>query len=380
MDLLFATDEFVIGGIKYPGFPMLVGDDGFAIQPAFDFLMYVCIEEGGSSSPKTWASYGYAMQDFLRFLDATKAAGLQRRWDEPRMRGQVSVLAAYRDWSRLGGQDEATINLRLALLARFYEWALKLGLISALPFERGERNKSWMRSEEFSGQEWQHPGRLDVKLRKPRKLLKILSGQQALTLIEAIENRTHQLMVRLQMETGLRVSEVTSFPLKYVFDPLSHPRSRLLFSLSLSPADLDLKNGSERVIHIPRKLMAALWAYAAYERQKRKSDKDNGTLFLTEAGESFDRKSVWKIVANASSKLQFRISPHTLRHTYATHTLAAISRSRSPMNALLYVRDRLGHANLSTTEVYLHYLDDIVESVMDEYQHELCEALNWGGQ
>jgi integrase len=67
-----------------------------------------------------------------------------------------------------------------------------------------------------------------------------------------------------------------------------------------------------------------------------------------------------------------------LRHTYATHMLAALAKSRNVGNALLYIRDRLGHSSVKTTEKYLHYVDAVAESIMDEYQNDLTALLAGG--
>lgn len=57
--------------------------------------------------------------------------------------------------------------------------------------------------------------------------------------------------------------------------------------------------------------------------------------------------------------LSFKVTPHTLRHTYATHTLYEMRQRKTQIDPLLYIRDRLGHSSILTTEKYLHYLSHV---------------------
>jgi len=71
---------------------------------------------------------------------------------------------------------------------------------------------------------------------------------------------------------------------------------------------------------------------------------------------------------------------HILRHTYATHTLKSLmSRKSITFNPLIYVRDRLGHNSITTTEKYLHFLDDIEDDLRTRYQEEIEETAREAG-
>ena len=67
-----------------------------------------------------------------------------------------------------------------------------------------------------------------------------------------------------------------------------------------------------------------------------------------------------------------------LRHTYATHTLYEMRQRKTQIDPLLYIRDRLGHSSILTTEKYLHYLSEVEENLITSYQEEidsLCEKV-----
>lgn len=375
--MVWSTDEFRVGGIARPGFPLLVGRDGALITPAFRFLVHHCLHRGRARSARTWASYGYAFQSFFGRLEISG-----RRWDETPQIGIPSVLADYRTWANgQQGHVDATVNARLDILVTFYRFAHRHGWISKLPFDFEEHLVT--RKSELLAHAVATPAKkqvADVKFRTSRPMVKLLSSSQAKLFLSALSNKTHQLMATLQLATGIRAEELVSLPASYVVDPATRPDVKHMFPVILNPRDMRTKGSIARTIHVPRKIMAMLWAYKALDRNVRtKSTAHPSTcLFLTEEGVAFDRKTVWRIYAIAAKRNAFHVNPHMLRHTYATHTLAALARSKNIGNALLYVRNRLGHASVRTTERYLHYIEDVADSVMNDYQSELTTMLEAG--
>jgi len=71
-------------------------------------------------------------------------------------------------------------------------------------------------------------------------------------------------------------------------------------------------------------------------------------------------------------ELSFHVNPHMFRHTYATHTLKSLRQKKGlGFEPLLYVRDRLGHTSITTTERYLHFLHEIEDDLVNSYQQEI---------
>ncbi|MDF5484401.1 site-specific integrase, partial [Vibrio parahaemolyticus] len=183
------------------------------------------------------------------------------------------------------------------------------------------------------------------------------------------------LIVRLALLTGLRKEELLTFPVTYVSAPQSiSARSHVV--VELKPQEMSTKGDKPRTIHVPISLMADLWDYVIHERHEtiRKHGTDPKTLFVTAKGKS------WSIPTSLNNqlnrlKLSFACHPHILRHTYATHTLKSLlSRKSTTFNPLIYVRDRLGHSSITTTEKYLHFLDDIEDDLRTSYQEEIEET------
>ena len=109
------------------------------------------------------------------------------------------------------------------------------------------------------------------------------------------------------------------------------------------------KGGKERVVPIGRAARAALEAYLTRERPRLLRDRPSPFVFLGARGRPFTRQAVWKLVRRSAlaAGVGERVSPHTLRHTFATHLLEGGADLR-------IVQTLLGHADISTTQIYTH--------------------------
>ncbi len=118
------------------------------------------------------------------------------------------------------------------------------------------------------------------------------------------------------------------------------------------------KGSKERMVPLGRPASVALSRYLQEVRPALEKGKSRGCVFLNQRGGPLSRTGVWKIVKAAArlAGLEGRVSPHVLRHTYATHLLEGGA-------DLVAVQELLGHADISTTQIYTHldrkYLHDI---------------------
>jgi integrase/recombinase XerD len=138
----------------------------------------------------------------------------------------------------------------------------------------------------------------------------------------------------------------------------------------LTVNDVDLAAGSvrcvgkgdkERVMPLYPEAMEAVRAYIEHGRpQLLGSDTDQMALFLNPRGEQLTRQGLWLIIKRYAKELgiQDRVTPHTLRHSFATHMLNGGAGLRE-------VQKLLGHANISTTQVYTHVSRDRLHEVYD---------------
>ncbi len=133
--------------------------------------------------------------------------------------------------------------------------------------------------------------------------------------------------------SGLRVSEVCGLNLQDVDDQIVRVKG---------------KGGKERIVPIAKTAVDAIDHYLLHYRQYA-SDEKSVPLFVSEKGKRIDRVMVWKRIKYYAklAGIQKRISPHTLRHSFATHLLENGADLR-------VIQEMLGHANISTTDRYTH--------------------------
>jgi integrase/recombinase XerD len=118
------------------------------------------------------------------------------------------------------------------------------------------------------------------------------------------------------------------------------------------------KGGKERVVPLGRPARAALEAYLAGERPGLLGGRPSPFVFLGPSGRPLTRQAVWKLVRRRAlaAGLGRRVSPHTLRHTFATHLLGGGADLR-------IVQTLLGHADIATTQVYTHVAPERLREV-----------------
>jgi integrase/recombinase XerD len=141
--------------------------------------------------------------------------------------------------------------------------------------------------------------------------------------------------------------------------------------LNLRISDIDMRIGcvrcigkgdKERLVPIGRKAIEAVEQYLAQARPKfaRPSSPPphNKSLFLTSIGRRLSRVSIWKILHDYGVRLGLRgrLTPHKLRHSFATHLLEGGADLRS-------VQLMLGHADISTTQIYTHVVEERLKQI-----------------
>lgn len=375
MKLVFSTSKFKVGNRSYAGFPILLHNSMKTFNEGMSFLTYHCIKRGRVASKRSWVTYGRDLYDFFAFVEANNL-----NWRSIEDPLNSHILAVYRDASIENfGLSEATVNRRLRLAIKFYQYAKLQGWVANLPYAIEEikvnQPKGFLAHADKSGG---IKATADVLLKRRETRVKVLSTEQVGMLLSTITNKQDKLMVRLCLTTGLRKEELLTFPVDYIVNPQRLPLTNN-YVTRLSPNDMALKGAHERSIHLPKSLMEDLWQFVIHERSElsQKSSEVYPNLFLNKEGRPFSVTSNGFNYMIKRLGLPFHVSPHMLRHTYATHTLKALMmRKGLSFNPLLYVRDRLGHSSITTTEKYLHFIDDVSDGVLNEYQREIDAILS----
>ncbi|WP_051381568.1 tyrosine-type recombinase/integrase [Paraburkholderia mimosarum] len=355
------------------------------MEPAQSFLWDLITSNGRVSSPKSWDSYGRALYDFFAFVFAN---GLD--WHQPGSAGIPSALEAYRDWSKgTVGLANTTINNRLRVVVRFYQWAEKKRHIDHLPFElvsiQTSRQPGFLAHVDTTDGKVKSP---NILLKQQKQFIKILTREQVKVCYDALPNLTHRLMFSLMLRTGLRQIECRSWPDKpeYVFDPSRRRdlRSNQKIRLYLDPRDMEIKNNTPRSIDMPFELMEELDTYSVRHRQMRERNHRNGekfpTLFLTEHGTPYTKAALTAIFASLSRRVGFHVTAHMLRHSYATFLLCSLRKSKTfEGEPLLYVRDRMGHSDVTTTAIYLHLINSLEGHLVLAHEDEIDQLFSGAG-
>ena len=161
---------------------------------------------------------------------------------------------------------------------------------------------------------------------------KILNAPDCKTL----QGKRDRTILELLYATGLRISELTNLKLNQV-------------DITQGIVKVMGKGGKERIIPVGETALAWLVSYIDLVRQPIAINEDNLFIFLSNKGKQISRKVCWSlIVAYSKKSLENKtISPHSLRHAFATHLLNHGADLRS-------VQMLLGHSSLSTTQIYTH--------------------------
>jgi len=152
-------------------------------------------------------------------------------------------------------------------------------------------------------------------------------------------------LLELMYATGLRVSEVAA---------LTGAQLRL----SEGFVTVVGKGGKERVVPLGRRARDAIAAYLADERPRLVGRRPSAWVFVRPGGKPLSRQSIWKLVRRRARAVGIaqKVSPHTLRHTFATHLLGGGADLR-------VVQALLGHADIGTTQVYTHVAPERLRTV-----------------
>ena len=203
--------------------------------------------------------------------------------------------------------------------------------------------------------------------RQGRRLPKILHEEEVATLFEAAEKipGTEGIRARCLLEllyaTGMRVSEMVTLSWSSLIQALKTEQPYFL---------IKGKGGRERLVPLSFSSKEALKTYLAIRKSFESSPKPSPWLFPSKGAEGhLTRQGFGKILKTLALKAGIdprRVSPHVLRHAFATHLL---NRGAD----LLSLRELLGHADISTTEIYTHVMTEKMEELVLNH-HPLSKA------
>ncbi|MFQ5444300.1 MAG: tyrosine-type recombinase/integrase, partial [Nitrospinales bacterium] len=166
---------------------------------------------------------------------------------------------------------------------------------------------------------------------------------------KTLEGIRDKAMLEMLYAAGLRVSELVSLGMSNVNMEVGYIRT---FG----------KGSKERMVPIGEVARTAVEDYLVKSRPMILKGRQVGELFVTRRGANMTRQGFWKIIKRYAqiTNIQAHVSPHTLRHAFATHLLERGADLRS-------VQQMLGHSNISTTQIYTHIMENRVREIHDKY-------------
>ncbi len=272
-----------------------------------DFINYLSVERGLALN--TLESYGRDLRQYAEYLGAQDYPSLDAVSRE--------TIVGYLLHLQEEGKATATIARRLAALKAFYQYLVRERLMAEDPTTNLESPKLERRLPRVLS-----VGEVERMLRQPDPHHP--SGMR------------DRAMLELLYATGIRVSELVSLNLGDV---------------NLEQAYLRCigKGQKERLVPIGSFALESLRQYLAHARGRLVRSSQEQCLFVNHHGHRLTRQGFWKIVKRYSQEAQIdrSITPHTLRHSFATHLLENGADLRA-------VQEMLGHADISTTQIYTH--------------------------
>jgi len=281
--------------------------NGALEAPQEQFLEHLVVERGLAAL--TLEAYSHDLTELRQFLEV----GGRETWDQ----ASLADLQQFLDHLEGQGVGPRSRARKLSAIRQFYRFLLREGLASHNPLE-------WLDSPKL-----------------PKGLPKVLGLEEVDRLLAAPDlstplGRRDDAMLELLYATGLRVSELVELTV-----------NRL--DLRRGVVRVQGKGSKERLVPMVFRAVEKLQHYLAHIRPLLLKGQKTQKLFLNRFGRGLSRQGFWKILKGYARQagLPAHLSPHTLRHSFATHLLW----HGADLRALQLL---LGHADISTTQIYTH--------------------------
>lgn len=282
------------------------------------YLEFLTVERGLSKN--TINSYKRDLKSYIGFLKMQKINDINYT--------TRTVIVSYLLLMQKKGKASSSISRACAAIKSFYHFLVMERLIEKDPTLNLDTPK--------------------LEHRLPRVLtlneVEQLLNQPDTSVIWGFRDKT---MLELLYATGIRVSELILIKVEDLNVEMGFLRC---FG----------KGSKERIVPVGSVALKYLDKYINEVRPKFLKEQDNGILFLNHLGKGLTRQGFWKIIRKYAQKagIEKHITPHTLRHSFATHLLENGADLRS-------VQEMLGHADISTTQIYTHITRSKIKEVYD---------------
>lgn len=246
-------------------------------------------------------------------------------------------------------------KVKLLHLKKFVEWLNERGVSPRTQARTISGIKSFFKYLLIEGQIISDPTALLESPKIGRKLPDVLSMEEIDELIEAVdlnkpEGQRNKAMLETLYSCGLRVSELVNLKM-----------SNLHFDENY--VKIEGKSEKERLVPVSQRAIDEIEKYINSYRDGLKIQKDSENIvFLNRRGKKLSRVMVFTIIKNLAGKINLKkkISPHTFRHSFATHLINGGADLRA-------VQEMLGHESILTTEIYTHLDRDYLKDTIQQF-------------
>jgi integrase/recombinase XerD len=288
------------------------------------FLNFCRVEKG--LAEHTISSYSIDLKRFTNFTARPVSPGFSR---EPAPL-RASDLAGYFASLQASGLSPRSIARHLATLRNYYRFLIQDGRLSEDPTELLVSPKQWTTIPKFLNQ-----NELEALIAAPAP------GKPA-----GLRDRA---MLELLYATGLRVSELCGLPISAIESEAGLLR-------------VTGKGNKQRIVPFGEPARIAVEQYLGSARPQLLKGRASAYLFVTRRGSKMTRQAFWKLLRGYGLKAGIRraLTPHVIRHSFATHLVEGGADLRS-------VQIMLGHADISTTQVYTHVARRRLREVIEQH-------------
>lgn len=286
------------------------------VDPVERFLNYLTVEKGLSAN--TLEAYRRDIQKFQNHLDS-----IGKKVTDFKRSDLTSFLTHIRDT----GNQSSTMARNIAALRGLCKFMLLEGIIKEDPVENLSTPKGWKRIPKIIGTE-----EVSELLHKPE--------------MEKFSLRDRALL-EIIYSSGLRASEVVNLKAGDI-------------NFEAGFITVQGKGSKERVVPINETALNTIKQYIEELRPKLLGKKMSPCLFLRKGGKPMTRQRLWQLIKTYSKGLSIKISPHTLRHCFASHLLDGGADLRA-------LQKMLGHTDISTTQIYTKVTPERLKKIHKDY-------------
>jgi integrase/recombinase XerD len=280
---------------------------------------------------------------------------LEKSLSENSIAAYINDINKLVDFLNINQKKVAPEKVKLQHLKSFVEWLNERGVSPRTQARTISGIKSFYKYLLIEGKISSDPTALLESPKIGRKLPDILSMEEIDRLIDAVdlekpEGQRNKAMLETLYSCGLRVSELVNLKLTNLFFDQGFIK-------------VEGKADKERLVPVSNRAIGEINKYLDGYRANLKIDKDSeNILFLNRRGKKLSRVMVFTIIKNLAQKIDLdkKISPHTFRHSFATHLINGGADLRA-------VQEMLGHESILTTEIYTHLDRDYLKNTIHQY-------------